>query len=87
MEPIPFDYIDGPKLMSLLGFQCTVHPESWEDVGDAENGPRIIGGPAYDEWTRSEYLIKDGKVIRRDFSVYVQGGMVVGTEIFPPEQA
>lgn len=26
------------------------HPSSFEDIGDAENGPQLIGGPAYDSY-------------------------------------
>lgn len=37
-------------LLNACGYVCTHHPESWEDVGSAESGPRLSGGPAFDEW-------------------------------------
>lgn len=38
----------------------THHPESFEDTGDAESGPCLEGGPAYDEYTSdSHYMIVD----------------------------
>lgn len=38
----------------------THYPDSWEDIGDAENGPQVVGGPAYDEYSGdSDYFIID----------------------------
>jgi hypothetical protein len=34
--------------------------DTFEDVGDAENGPELTGGPAFDEYSgESHYLIID----------------------------
>lgn len=65
MVPIPFDPINGPKLMCLLGFELSRHPESWEDVGGPESGPHIVGGPAYDQWTQGSFaiIVVDGQVV------------------------
>jgi hypothetical protein len=48
-----FDHHDA-RLLAALGYEKTHHPMSWKDVGDAENGPRLSGGPAYDAWVRTE---------------------------------
>lgn len=40
------------RLLTDQGACVHVHyPDSFEDVGDAENGPELTGGPAYDEYT------------------------------------
>jgi hypothetical protein len=31
-----------------LGFEYAHMPEDWHDEGDAESGPYLVGGPAYD---------------------------------------
>lgn len=43
----------NPALHAFLtdaGFGYSHHEASWEDVGDAENGPELTGGPAFDEY-------------------------------------
>ena len=60
-------------LLTALGFTLTQHEATWEDVGDAENGPKLAGGPAYDEWSNGIT------------SVYVVDGMVEEVEACPPE--
>lgn len=70
MVPIPFNE-HSALLLTALGFTCTQHPATWEDVGGPENGPKLVGGPAYDEWS------KDG------VSVYVVDGMVQDVEKLP----
>jgi hypothetical protein len=52
-------------LLNALGYVCTQHPASWEDVGDAESGPQIAGGPAFDEWTLDDsfIIVVDGEVV------------------------
>lgn len=36
-------------------------PDSFEDVGDAENGPELIGGPAFDRYSGDSHeFIVDG---------------------------
>lgn len=49
-------------LLTDQGACVHVHyPESFEDVGDAENGPELVGGPAYDEYScDSHSFIVDG---------------------------
>ena len=64
---IPFD-ANSALLLTALGFTHTHHPATWRDVGGPENGPKVIGGPAYDEWN-------NGSV-----SVYVVDGMAQGVE-------
>lgn len=56
------------ELLTLLGYSLTNHvEESWEDDGDAENGPHLTGGPAFDEWTRPgdshAVIVIDGGVV------------------------
>jgi hypothetical protein len=36
-----------PHLLDL-GFEYQHVPEDWHDEGDAESGPHLVGGPAYD---------------------------------------
>ena len=55
-------------MLTALGFTLTSRPASWEDVGGPERGPKLIGGPAYDEWAKD------------DISVIVQDGMIVAVE-------
>jgi len=63
--PIKFDPVEGPKLLVLLGFEVEHNEASWSDVGDAENGPKVVGGPAFDEWHRGELslIVVDGKIV------------------------
>ena len=61
-------------LLTALGFKVTSHPATWEDVGDAENGPELVGGPAYDEWSNGIT------------SVYVVDGQCEEVEACPPER-
>ena len=72
MVPIPFDPVNGPRLLVLLGYEVTHHPARWEDIGDAENGPKLDGHDAYDEWTRG------------DHSLIVQDNAVVDSVRWPP---
>lgn len=56
-----------------LGFSHVHVEASWEDTGDAENGPRLSGDPAYDEYTLG------------DMTVYIGGaGGGTGYDIFDP---
>lgn len=42
------------------GFRHNRVEESWEECGDAENGPQLDGGPAYDEYMSNDsYIIID----------------------------
>ena len=46
-----------------LGFVHVHHEADWEDGGDAENGPKLEGGPAFDDYyadTDSIYINHDG---------------------------
>ena len=49
-DDVPFNPALHAHLTSL-GYVRSRHEASWEDVGDAENGPELDGGPAYDEYT------------------------------------
>ena len=51
--------------LEIEGYALTHFPESWEDVGDAENGPLIQGGPAYDEWRNGNHvvIVIDGEIV------------------------
>lgn len=40
--------------LTALGYEHTHHEEDFEDIGDAENGPKLSGGPAYDEYLSPE---------------------------------
>ena len=40
-----------------LGFELTHYEADWHDDGDGENGPRLAGGPAYDEYSDGNVLL------------------------------
>ena len=46
-----FDKHDA-ALLNAMGFTCERCPADWHDDGDAENGPHLVGGPAYELWSR-----------------------------------
>lgn len=52
-------------LLNACGYTCERYEASWEDIGGPENGPHLIGGPAYDEWRHgNEFIIVcDGEVV------------------------
>jgi hypothetical protein len=57
--PRPFNE-DVHHWLVELGYERAYCPADFEDVGDAENGPKLVGGPAYDEYTGpEEYIIID----------------------------
>lgn len=43
--------------LTALGYSWVQHEETWEDVGDAENGPELTGGPAFDEYTGPDEIV------------------------------
>ncbi len=49
------------------GYTHEHHNATWEDVGDAENGPKLDGGPACDVYaSETEYVVidEDGSATR-----------------------
>jgi hypothetical protein len=64
--------VDEEALLAA-GYTKTHVPDSWQDVGDAENGPRLTGGPAYDDWSKD------------DHHIYVVNGVIEDDEVWPPE--
>jgi hypothetical protein len=55
--------------LTVLGYELTQHREDYWDDGDAESGPSLNGGPAYDEYCGpDEYICIDeqGHVVHRD---------------------
>lgn len=64
--------VDEAALLAA-GYAKTSVPDSWQDVGSAEYGPKLIGGPAYDDWSNDSHHI------------YVVDGVVEGDEVLPPE--
>ena len=70
--PEPFNAGAHQSLLEQ-GFIFAYHEESWEDTGDAENGPQLTGGPAY-----NEYISKDNFQIIIDHN-----GLVVAFEENP----
>jgi hypothetical protein len=40
-------------------------PESWEEEGNTDNGPRLVGGPAFDVYSGDSHQI------------IIQGGVIV----------
>jgi hypothetical protein len=51
--PPPFNRGTHDQLVAL-GYVRTHYPESFEDDGDAESGPHLTGGPAYDEYESAD---------------------------------
>jgi hypothetical protein len=72
MIQIPFTERSAAALI-MAGYTLTQHPATWEDAGDAENGPKLTGGPAFDEWSKG------------DISIIVVNGQVEAIEKNPPE--
>jgi len=66
--------LDAHDHMIALGARHTHYDADWEDTGDAESGPMLRGGPAYDEYEFDEfrvYIDHEGHVsdqIARDFA-------------------
>lgn len=56
-----------------LGFEYAHMPEDWHDEGDAESGPYLVGGPAYDlyshvAWDTEIAVDADGTVHVTEYS-------------------
>lgn len=47
--------------MMALGYSWTHQPATWEESGDAENGPCLDGCPAYDEYTGIDEYVYSGE--------------------------
>jgi hypothetical protein len=61
----PFNAVLHEEFLKL-GFEYTHYEDSFEDDGDGESGPHLIGAPAYDEYRNERvYMIVDteGKLI------------------------
>ena len=41
---------DG-RILAALGYTHQLVPAHWEDIGDAENGPKLDGHPDMDVWS------------------------------------
>ncbi len=52
----PFNLVAHEFLCSQ-GYTHERAPEDWEDVGDPENGPRLVGGPAYDIYITDDHYV------------------------------
>ncbi|ASS33918.1 hypothetical protein FDI24_gp050 [Acidovorax phage ACP17] len=41
----------------------------WKDVGSAESGPKLIGHPDHDEWTKYAHtvFVEDGVIVAEDY--------------------
>jgi hypothetical protein len=79
-------------LLIALGYTCEQLPETWEDVGGPESGPRLVGGPACDVWSRPDgkgsvhvIVVEAGDIVEEelqpDFDGYLNGQFFVG----PPD--
>jgi len=73
MKTAPFPFIlPHAVLLTALGFSMQHVPADWEDVGGPESGPKVVGHPEYDVWTKGTT------------AVYVADGMIVEVEELPP---
>ena len=64
----PFNQDIHDNLVAM-GYVPTLYECTFEDVGDAENGPELTGDPAFDEYKGpAEYVIVDesGHVVHRE---------------------
>jgi len=52
----PFNEVAHCHLMSL-GYEHTRIEATWEDTGDAENGPHLDGGPTFDQYTAADHYV------------------------------
>ncbi len=61
-------FLDGQARLNAYNQALHVHllahsythdriPASWEDCGDAENGPMVSGGPAYDLYIGADEMV------------------------------
>jgi hypothetical protein len=58
-QPGPYNEQAHAHLIEL-GYVRTWHEDSFEDGGDAENGPDLTGGPAFDEYkSADDYVMID----------------------------
>jgi hypothetical protein len=59
--------------LKKLGYQVTHHPDFWIDVGGPENGPKLSGHVAYDEWVLDDKyaIVVDNAIVEEGrFSPY-----------------
>jgi len=61
--PFPFDPRADAALLRACGYVPTFIPARWYDDGDAENGPRLGGHPAYTEWRLAAHANADHVII------------------------
>lgn len=63
--PIPFDPVHDAAVLNAMGYTCQSFPAFWRDVGGPESGPKLVGGPAYDEWTLGDQfiIVCEGEVV------------------------
>lgn len=57
MKPIPFDPLHDAAILNACGYVCTHNPAYWQEIGDIENGPRMYGHDAFDEWRNEHHSI------------------------------
>jgi hypothetical protein len=69
----PFN-LNAHANMVAEGFMYVQHEADFEDDGDAESGPHLVGGPAWDE-----YVDKDMRFI------FSNNGVLVHQENYDPE--
>lgn len=54
---LPPTNVNAPTLYDWFaerGYTSRKVPEEWEDIGGPENGPKLVGHPAYTEWTKPD---------------------------------
>jgi hypothetical protein len=56
-DPEPGFNLSAHAGLVALGFQHTRHEADWEDEGDGESGPRLTGGPAWDEYEDADFRV------------------------------
>lgn len=45
------------ELLTLQGYKLEMFEADWEDVGGCESGPKLTGGPEFDEYMNDRWRI------------------------------
>ncbi len=72
MHPMDQGFLDGQARENAYNQALHVHllahgythervPADWEDHGDAETGPMVTGGPAYDMYIGADEMVFSGE--------------------------
>jgi hypothetical protein len=75
--PFRFSPVNDANLLRAAGYEHEFYEDSWEDVGGPESGPKLVGNPDMDVFSR---LSDDGTSYH---CIVVVDGWVVEVEDSP----